>query len=304
MKRIRSAMFLLFLLPLSVTAPLSGQTSDQAPVLTKFSFEESVPLKVAREAIPTRPFTVAGPRGAILGHQDGAFEAWIFPWKICSDLRISAVMKDYPVPIDVNEQAAAIEVRPDHTTITFAHANFTVREILFATHGAPDGAGVLAFFQVQSIRPMTLTFSFNPEMKRMWPAQSDDRTYGEWVKLSNGGFYVLHTNFQDHAAGIEMPGATYGILPPYQERPKTYPLQFVLNFDPASDGGKLFPLLLATADTFADSNSAALAGKLNSLGQSFRALYETNAAYYDKFLSDHLSIETPDKQFDDAFRWA
>ena len=62
---------------------------------------------------------VVGPRGAILGLQDGSFEAWIFPWKIFSNLRISAEMKDYPVPIDVNEQAAAIEVRPDHTTITF-----------------------------------------------------------------------------------------------------------------------------------------------------------------------------------------
>ena len=293
-----------FFITVTIVSVSSGQANEQAPVLASFPFEESVPLKIAREAIPTRPFTVAGPRGAILGQQDGSFEAWIFPWKILSNLRITAEMENYPVPIDVNEQAAWIEVRPDHTTITFAHANFTVKEVLFATHGAPDGAGVLAFFEVQSIRPMTLTFSFTPEMKRMWPAESDDRTYGEWVKLPSGGFYVLHTNFQDHAAALEIPGATYGILPPYQERPKTYPLQFVLHFDPAVDGGKLFPLFVETANTFADSNSAALAAKLDELGRLFRSLYEANAAYYGKFLSEHISIETPDKQFDDAFRWA
>jgi hypothetical protein len=78
-------------------------------------------------------------------------------------------MKDYP-EIDVNEHAAAIEVRPDHTTITFSRESFTIREVLFAPHNAPEGAGVLAFFQIQAVRPMTLTIQFTPEMKLMWPA--------------------------------------------------------------------------------------------------------------------------------------
>ena len=238
------------------------QASEQPPALVNFPFENSVPLKIVREAIPSRPFTVVGPRGAILGQQDGSFEAWIFPWKIFRNFRISADMKDYPVPIDVNEQAALIEVLPDHTTITFSHANFTIREVLFAPQNAPDGSGVLAFFQVQAVRPVTLTFQLTPEMKRMWPALSDDRPSPEWVKTPAGGFYVLHLNFPDHAAAVEMPGAEPGILAPYQERAKTYPLQFVLHFDPAHDGNKLFPLLLATADTAADSNRAALAETL------------------------------------------
>jgi glycogen debranching enzyme len=294
------------LLFLSFAAVLdsNSQTNDRPPVLPKFPFENSVPLKIVREAIPSRPFTVVGPRGAILGQQDGAFEAWIFPWKLFSNLRISAEMQNYPVPIDVNEQAAVIEVRPDHTTITFAHANFTIREILFAPRNAPDGAGVLAFFQVEAIRPITLTFQFIPEMKRMWPALSDDRPSPEWVKTPSGGFYLVHLNFPDHAAAVEIPGAEPGIMPPYQERPKVYPLQFVLHFDPARDGDKLFPLLMTTSDSTADSRKEALAEKLAGLGRSFRSLYQDTGAYYRRFLSEHLSIETPDQQFDEAFRWA
>src|SRR3954470_15292604 len=113
---------------LTAIRPAHGQSGAQA--LERFPFEETTSLKIVREAIPSRPFTVVGPRGAILGAQDGSFEAWIFPWKIFSNLRITAEMQNYPVPIDVNDQAAVIEVRPDHTTITFSHANFTVREIL------------------------------------------------------------------------------------------------------------------------------------------------------------------------------
>lgn len=280
------------------------QANTRSPGLEKFSFEETVPLKIVRNAIPGNPFTVAGPRGAILGMQDGSFEAWIFPWKIFSNLRITADMQDYPVPIDVNEQAAVIEVRPDHTMITFSHANFTIREILFAPHAAPDGAGVLAFFEIEAVRPLTLTFSLTPEMKRMWPAMSDDRTSPEWVKTPDGGFYVLHLNFPDHAAGLEMPGAGPGILQPYQERPKTYPLQFVLHFDPSQDNHKLFPLLLTVGNNREESTKEALSQRLTGLLQSFRPLYEETTDYYRKFLAEHISIDTPDKQFDDAVAWA
>ena len=303
MKATSPAVFLLLFLNFTIPRS-SAQAIDRPPVLANFPFENSVPLKIVREAVPAKPFSVVGPRGAILGRQDGSFEAWIFPWKILSNLRISAEMWDYPVPIDVNELAAVIEVRPDHTTITFSHANFTLREVLFAPHNAPNGAGVLAFFQVEALRPVTFTFQFTPEMKRMWPALSDDRPSPEWVKTDAGGFYVLHLNFPDHAAAVEMPGAEPGILAPYQERPKTYPLQLVLHFDPAHDGNKLFPLLLATADSVEDSNTTVLARNLDEIGRVFQSLYEETGAYYKKFLSEHLILETPDKQFDDAFAWA
>ena len=289
---------------LMASSQSNGQSDDRPPVLAKFPFENSVPLKIVREAVPSKPFTVVGPRGAILGRQDGSFEAWIFPWKIFANLRISAEMQDYPVPIDVNEQAAVVEVRPDHTTITFSHANFTLREVLFAPHNAPDGAGALAFFQIEALRPLTLTFQFVPEMKPMWPAPSDDHPSPEWVKAAGGGFYALHLNFPNHAAAIEIPGAEPGIMNPYQERPKTYPLQFVLHFDPAHDADKFFPLLLATADTAAGSQTGALAARLADLLRSFQTLYEQTGTYFRNFLSKNLVIETPDKQFDEAFAWA
>jgi len=304
MKPTAIAVALLLFISFPPTLQSKGQANNSSSEAAPFTLENGVPLKIVRPAVPSRPFTVVGSRGAILGHQDGSFEGWIFPWKIFSNLRIRADMHDYPVPIDVNEQAALVEVRPDHTAITFSHANFTLREILFAPHNPPDGAGVLAFFQVEAIRPMTLTFEFTPEMKLMWPASSDDHPSPEWVKMPTGGFYVLHLNLPDHAAAIKLPGAEPGILAPYQERPKTYPLQFVLHFDPTRDRNRYFPLLLAVGENAADSNSAALAGRLAALGLSWQSLYNETGAYYRDFLSKHLIIQTPDKEFDAAFSWA
>lgn len=303
MRRVAMAMLLL-LFNLGAGSRSHSQVMEEASIPAAFAFEDTVPLKIVREAVPARSFSVVGPQGAFLGRQDGSFEAWIFPWKIFSDLRMTVEMKDYPVPVDVNEHAAVIEVRPDHTIITFAHSNFRIREVLFAPEHAPDGAGVIGFFQFQAVRPMTVTVQFTPEMKRMWPAPSDDYVSAEWVKTATGGFYAMHMDFPDHAAGVEMPGAEPGILPPYQERAKFYPAQFVLHFNPTYDNGKIFPLLLTVADTAANARDVSLAAKLAALGGSLTSLYQDTAAYYREFLSHHLSVHTPDPDFNDAFAWA
>ena len=127
-------------------------------------------LSIQHRAIPEAPFSVVGPRGAILGRQNGTYELWLFPWKILSGMRMSVQMQDYPVPIDGNEQAAEIDVKPDETTITYAHANFTIRQIMLAPKAEDAGTGAMVLYEMQAIRPMTVTFSFDPVMRRMWPA--------------------------------------------------------------------------------------------------------------------------------------
>jgi glycogen debranching enzyme len=285
---------------------LAARTQAAEPLqpLPYFAAEQPGQPLISSNIMAQKPFSVIGPRGAVLGQQDGSFEAWIFPWKILSHMRITAEMADYAVPIDVNQQAATIDVQPGHTTITFSHANFTVRETLFAPQDAPEGAGALAFYQIQAIRPMTLTFSFTPEMQRMWPALSDDRSSPEWVKTGQSGFYVLHQNFPDHAAALAMPTATYGILAPYQERPTNYPLQFVIHFNPATDGEKLYPLLMTTGETAATSTSTELGARLEALDSGFQASYRGTQKHFEEWAAQHLSIDTPDQTLNQAFTWA
>jgi glycogen debranching enzyme len=287
-----------------VARTLAAEAHRDLSPLPYFAAKQPGQPMISSNIMAQKPFSVIGPRGAVLGQQDGGFEAWIFPWKILSHMRITAEMNDYAVPIDVNQQAATIDVQPGHTTITFSHSNFTVRETLFAPQEAPDGAGALVFYQIQAVRPMTLTFSFTPEMQLMWPALSDDRSSPEWVKTGLSGFYVLHLNFPDHAAAVAMPTATYGILEPYQERPRNYPLQFVIHFNPATDGDKLYPLLMTTGETAATSTTSALAARLEALDEGFQASYSATQKHFEEFSAQHLSIDTPDQKLNQAFTWA
>lgn len=305
---IRAPLLLALAIQVSATVQLPAQSSLPAfRAVPEFPFQSASPIGITRDADPARPFTVIGPHGALLGQQDGTLEAWIYPWKVLSHLRITAQMENYDVPIEVNEHAATIEAMPQGTVVTWSHANFTIREVLFAPRQAPEGTGAIVFYEIEAIRPMTLTFSFTPNMERAWPAASDPDPTPEWVPTAEGshsGFYVLHESFPDHAAALAMPGAEPGILAPYQERPQFRPLQFVLHYDPARNAGQLFPLLIAVANTQASASRDALAQTLATLDAAIPRLYAEQAAYEANFLASHTSIETPDKDLDTAFSWA
>src|ERR1035438_2998462 len=171
---------LLFILSLSSLLPAqpTWQPSQAFPL-------QSSPLAISKPAQPRMPFTVSGKSGAIFGQGDGAFEAWIFPVKIASHFHITAELADYPIPIELSEYAASIEVNPDHTTLTYSHAAFTIKQHMFS-----GASGPVVFFEIASVRPLTLTFRFTPEMLRMWPAPNFGLPNAEWVKTGASGYYI------------------------------------------------------------------------------------------------------------------
>jgi hypothetical protein len=288
---------------LAVIAATSARAQQWLQPVPQFPLASSG-LTIRQHTETLKPFTVAGECGTFVGEQNGSFEAWVFPIKLLSHFHIDAELEGYNVPIDVNEQAAEIEVAPDHTTITYSHTAFTVREILFATPCDANGAGVMALFQIDSVRPVKLTFSFVPEVKRMWPAANYNAPSPEWVKQGSGGYYLLHTDSDALTGAIGMPDTQPGILAPYQERPKFWPTQLILNFDPKRDAGRYFPLLMAVGDNADSAKPAALAALLARLNENAAQLYAKTADYYAHFFDKRLVADTPDPHFNEAVQWA
>jgi glycogen debranching enzyme len=253
------------------------------------------------------PFTVAGLQGILVGQQQGPFEAWILPVKLLSHLTIQADVEGYPVPLDLNSMAREIEVRPDRTTITYSHIAVTVRQILFAPgtteDDAPSGTGAVVLFQVDAVRPVKITIRFTPELREMWP-EPNGGVSPEWVPNGPSGLYILHSDSPTLAAAIAIPGATSGIMAPYQERPQIHPLELIFNVDPAKDRNRLFPLLMAVGRTAASSSNAALAAKLNDLDDRLPALYAAHVKRYAQQERDFTSIVTPDAGLDSDLLWA
>jgi glycogen debranching enzyme len=261
-------------------------------------------LAIRRHVEAGKPFTVAGERGVVLGQQEGTFEAWVLPVKMLSHFAITATVEGYSVPIDLNAAASEIEVYPDHTTITYSHIAFTVRQIMFAPNAAEEGTGAVVLFQIDAIRPMDLDFSFTPEIRSMWPQPNQGVPSAEWVKQEASGFYVLHTDFPNLAGAVAMPGAQPGIMAPYQEKPQVHPLELKLHYDPKRDGAKFFPLLMAVGRTPDTATNAALQSKLDAIGTSLSQLYRAHAERYTAMQQELTTIETPDAGLNDDLRWA
>ena len=293
---------------LSFAATSFAQTA-QLKSIPPIPFDSAGPL-IRAHAETEKPFTVAGERGVVLGQQNGVFEAWVLPVKLLSHLTIEADIEGYTVPIDVNQQAAEVEVRPDRTVITYSHIGFTVRQIMFSPDEGQPGTGPVVLFEFDCLHPTEFIFRFTPELRWMWPERNEGVPGVEWVApnpqapSSLGGFYVLHADYPDLAGAVAIPGARPGILAPYQERPQVHPVEFHLHIDPARDRGRLFPLLMAAGMNKESASNAALGATLAQLNESIASLYKGHDDAYRKLLANSVSIETPDKKLNEAFQWA
>jgi glycogen debranching enzyme len=302
MKTLRVPFRMALGLHFAVTLAIHAQTLTSIPAIP---FDTAGPVIQAHTEM-LKPFTVAGERGVILGQQDGTFEAWVLPVKLLSHLTIEAEVEGYSVPIDVNQQAAEIEVRPDRTVITYAHIAFTVRQIMFSPDEASAGTGPMVLFEFDCLHPTDFTLRFAPELRWMWPERNEGVPGAEWVRGPGGvgGYYVLHSDYPDLAGAVTIPGARPGILAPYQERPQVHPVELKLHIDPARDHGRLFPLLMAAGMTPAAARTPALGAALAQLNDSIAASYQAHAERYRKLLASATTIETPDKALNEAFQWA
>ncbi len=301
---------------LAVPSAIHAQTFNSIPAIP---FDATGPVLRAHAQL-LKPFTVAGERGVILGQQDGTFEAWVLPVKLLSHLTIEARIEGYSVPIEVNQQAAEIEVRPDRTVITYSHLGFTVRQIIFSPDEAETGTGPMVLFEFDCLHPTDFTFRLTPELRWMWPERNEGVPNAEWVvqpgntggswapndrsSSLGAGYYVLHSDYPDLAGAITIPGAQPGILAPYQERPQVHPVELILHIDPIRDHGRLFPLLMAVGTNPSAATTAALGATLAKLNQNIPAAYHRHEARYKALLANSVSIETPDKALNEAFQWA
>ncbi len=256
-------------------------------------------LQIVAPCVPHTPWTVAGEHGALLGRQNGKFEAWLWPAKILSNFAIGAELANYAVPIDVNALAAEIKVTPAETIITYSHAAFTIRQHMFAPRGSNAPAtGAVVFFEIESVRPLDVTFSFTPEMLRMWPAPNYGRPNGEWIAQGDSGVYILHTDNPHFSAIVAMPHTRPGILVPYQEHPQTYPLELKLSYDPKRDHGSVYPLVMTM-----DSGDAAYQ-QAASVNSAIAKLYRDTRNYYAHFFDTRVTADTPDRRVNEALQWA
>ena len=153
----------------------------------------------SQPAQPSHYAEAVGRRAALLGHQDGTFEAWIYPVKVLRDFRISVYFDQSLEPLPLAGIAERITSSPGSVTITHSHAGFTIRQTWVA---GLDQPAAIVLLDIDTARPLRLRFSFVPEMRPMWPASFGGQN-SEFDKDEHA--LILRDGTRQHAAIIGSP---------------------------------------------------------------------------------------------------
>ena len=238
-------------------------------------------------------FDVVGRRSALFGYENRTAEAWVYPLEVLDDLSFSFRLEGYPLEIDGRDIMASIEVRPESTTLVYAHAAFTIRQTIFAPLDEP---GLAILLDVDSRLPIAVTASFRPRLRLMWPATSMTANLG-WDEDAH--VYYLTEETRRLAAVIGCPLGRDVSVMPYQEEPRDAPNRLLIQVPPDAAGG-FVPLVIAASLDGRDAAKSAYDRILSST----RALYERTADHFAQLDRDTLQLSAPDRDLETAFRWA
>lgn len=141
-----------------------------------FLFAAILPAQVIEKpAQPNKFLEAVGRRAALLGHEDGTFEAWTYPIKVLRNFQLSAYIDNALEPTPLAGLAETVQVHPGHVTITHVTAAFAVRQTWAAS---PDKAALVVLLDIDTSKPLKFRASFIPEMKPMWPASFGGQSTG------------------------------------------------------------------------------------------------------------------------------
>jgi len=287
---------LCLLLAAGAAAPARAQipAAGGAPRLTpKFRREPSGP-ELERRAQAGAFLGVTGRKSAALGYERAGLEVWAYPLQLLDRFQLSFRLEGYPLEFAGADTLSLVNVRPEATTLTYTHAAFTVRQHVYAPVGEP---GVLMLLEVDSTLPLSVSVSFRPRLKLMWPAglmtgnagwDEDERAY--FVTEETGRFVGV----------VGSPAASGAAQMPYQEEPRDVPAGFRLEVPAEELRGNFIPLVIAGGVRGRDEARATYRRLLARAPD----LYRENVGHYRRLLEETTSVTTPDERVNEALRWA
>ncbi len=290
----RSQKLLLYLI-LTFVGAITAQAQDgmDRSFLRKFDLKESG-LKLERRTQPGTFFDVVGRKSVALGYENRALEAWVYPLKILDDFECDFTIEGYPLPFRGRDIAVLINSRPEATTLTYSHAAFTVRQIIYAPVDEP---AIIMLLDVQTVLPMTVNISFRPRLKLAWPAGLMTGNL-DWDEKLHA--YFITEESKRFVGMIGSPAARDVSVMPYQEEPRDVPVQFSVAASAETLKSHFIPIVITGSVEGRDKAKATYQRLLASIP----TLYDKNVTYYQRLQNETTSINTPDERLNEAFQWA
>jgi glycogen debranching enzyme len=234
----------------------------------------------------------SGRQAAFLGREDGSFEAWVYPLKVLHDFNLAFGVAAYADPIPGASLASSVDVRPETSTVRYAHSVFTVDATWFVPLAENGG---LVLLDVATSEPITVVVKFRPDLKPMWPAGLGGQ-YSYWDNAVKA--YVIGEGSGKNSALV---GSPLGLEPPEQPAHNLpdAPSQFSIRITPEDAARGLVPIVIAASVNGLEAAKKSYANLLATVEPAYRAA----VAHSKKLREELTSIDTPDDRLDLAFEW-
>lgn len=287
-KSSRKLLLLCWLTLLSGASMTSAQTLPEKFALKKSGIELERPIRIGSF------YDVTAPRSAVFGHESGALEAWVYPLKILDQFELSFEIDGFPATFKALDNPVNITVRPEATILSYAHPLFIVKQIIFAP---VDESGIIMLLDIKTRLPLTVTASFTPKLKLIWPAGLS----GGYVSYdSSAHLYYLTEDSERYVGIVGSPLASDASRGDFREPARSSSTQMSIHVTAEQSKSNYIPIIIAGST----AGMAPAKATYDKLVNSVRALYEKNVAHYSELQEQTVSITTPDERLNRAFAWA
>ena len=265
-------------------------------------------LVLRREKAGTEPFDVAGRRALVMGKENGGIdEIWIHPFRVVRDYQAGILSGDSVAWL--SQFPVSVTVRPESFTRTYKLPGGMLREVVYASL---QRAGAIVHYDYSLNEPLSLVMRLRTDARWMWPYDANalgDLHYGYdqglqalHVTDASDAMYAIfgadiapRTRLSGQFQSIRWDGKSLQGIP--SDLNQVYHAAvFDLNV------GNNFSLNYVMVGGN-EGRDRALNDYRALVGQPFAA-YKEMVKHYADLLKRTVSIASPDKDFDDLFRWS
>jgi len=246
--------------------------------------------EISRSELHGAFVSAVGRRAALLGTDDGKFEAWVYPLRISRDLHVRFHVDGRILPAE--PLARTVITRPESTTIVYSDGPFQVRETLFVPIREP---GAIITFDIQTERPLEIEVAFKPDFQLEWPADMGP-SHLSWDAEHHG--FLFDTQNYPYAALVGSPTARDSKIGKHGDEPGADKSSFLLGVTERG-ADKKFVYMAASVKGRDDAE-----GTYNRLIHTTSPLIAEAAKYYSDYLTHTLNIDVPDADIRHAYDWA
>ena len=258
-------------------------------------------IKLEKEKGTDNYWNVAGQKILVMGKEKfGIDEIWAHPFMALRDYEAGLLFDEKDSVVWLKNFQPKIEVRPESFSRIYKINNSTLREIIVAS---AKKSQAVVHYEFEGETSAKLVIKFYSNFRFMWPySERTTGSIGYSVNFSGNAFSLVDKNNFSLLAGSNKKFSNY-IIGQYN------------GFEKSTSGfngiktDKLLVGALAEIDLrkkdYADFIvSASMENSLTYDMLSSEKIYKDALSYTQKFLNNSLMITTPDKDFNEGYKWA